>query len=352
MKQVGMIIGLLVMLLVTACSVEFSTANIGDALLAKDEEGKEVTTTFDPDDTFYLLVTLRNAPDDTRVKAVWVAANVPNVEPDTAIQEYELVSRSGRLTFNLSNNNLWPEGAYKVDIYLNDKLDRSLDFSVVNPVGTGSAPPAPAPTTAAVQGRPVQPATPQVVEGQPGQGQGERAQSDPFAQQLEEEVESAPIAPGNAYDSYVTVFDDSGLLQMNVPAEWSQVDGSPWEFEGKVIGQSLTAAPDIDGLFNRWDTPGVFFGTAEQFDGNIDGLLDSLDYWENCTYEGRSPYQDGVYTGQYDLWTGCGSVNSRVLVMAAQPADGSHVALVMVHMVSEADQAATDQILATFLRKS
>lgn len=139
MKQLGMIVGLVMVLLMTACS--FSTANIGEALLAKDDEGKEVTTTFNPDDTFYLLVTLRNAPDDTHVKAAWIAANVPDVEPNTQLQDYELVSGSGKLTFNLSNDNLWPAGAYKVDIYLNDKLDRSLDFSVVNTSGTNTAPP-------------------------------------------------------------------------------------------------------------------------------------------------------------------------------------------------------------------
>lgn len=343
-----MIAGWLVVLLMTACS--FSTANISEALLAKDEAGTQVTTTFDPEDTFYLLVTLRNAPDDTRVKATWVATNVADVEPDTALQDYELVTDSGTLTFNLSNDNLWPAGAYKVDIYLNDELDRSLDFSVVNTLGTDAAPPVPAPTTDTAQATPSQPDPQQVVEGQ--RNESELAQSDSFAEQLARETDSDPIAPSDAYDNYVTVTDDSGLLQMNVPEEWSQVDGSPWELEGEVIGESLTAAPDIDGLFNRWDTPGAFFGATEQFDRSVDELLDSLDYRESCTYEGRSPYEDEVYTGQYDLWSDCGSVNARVLVVAAQPADGSHVALVLVQMVSEADLAATDQVLATFLRKS
>ncbi len=351
MKQLlqRMIAGWLVVLLMTACSFSVSTANIAEATLAKDADGKEVTTTFDPDDTFYLLVTLRNAPDDTRVKASWVAVNVPDVEPDMHLQDYELVSGSGRLTFNLSNDNLWPAGAYKVDIYLNDKLDRSLDFRVVNPLGTQSAPPTPAASPDTAQAMPSKP-DPQRVEGQ--RSKPEVRQSDSSAEELARESDSGPVAPGDAYDRYVTVTDDSGLLQMNVPEEWSQVDGSPWELEGKVIGQSLTAAPDIDGLFNRWDTPGAFFGAAEQFDGSVDELLDSLDYRESCTYEGRSPYEDGTYTGQYDLWSDCGNGNTRVLVVAAQPADGSHVALVLVHMVSEADQSAADQVLATFLRKS
>ena len=32
--------------------------------------------------------------------------------------------------FDLSNDNLWPIGSYKADIYLNGTLDRSLTFEV------------------------------------------------------------------------------------------------------------------------------------------------------------------------------------------------------------------------------
>ena len=34
------------------------------------------------------------------------------------------------ITYNLSNDQLWPIGTYKVEIYLNDKLDQTLEFSV------------------------------------------------------------------------------------------------------------------------------------------------------------------------------------------------------------------------------
>jgi len=52
------------------------------------------------------------------------------VEPDFFIDETELTSGSNTLTFQLSNDAPWPAGQYKVDLYLNDELDRTLEFEV------------------------------------------------------------------------------------------------------------------------------------------------------------------------------------------------------------------------------
>lgn len=113
-----------------ACSFSASTANISEATLARDEEGQQPTTVFSPEDTFYLIVDLANAPDDTKVRAAWTAVEVEGTDPNLFLDESELTSESGTLTFNLSNNNLWPNGTYKVDLYLNDELDQTLEFSV------------------------------------------------------------------------------------------------------------------------------------------------------------------------------------------------------------------------------
>ena len=39
---------------------------------------------------------------------------------------------SGNAHFTLStpNTGLWPAGKYKVEIYLNDKLDRTLEYAI------------------------------------------------------------------------------------------------------------------------------------------------------------------------------------------------------------------------------
>lgn len=114
-----------------ACEFSASTANITSATLAADESGSPATTTFTPEQSvFYLVVELANAPDDTKVKAVWTAVEAEGVEANFQIDESELTSGSGTLTFNLSNDSLWPTGRYKVDLYLNDKLDRTLEFEV------------------------------------------------------------------------------------------------------------------------------------------------------------------------------------------------------------------------------
>ncbi|MFZ0544484.1 MAG: hypothetical protein WAM60_03565 [Candidatus Promineifilaceae bacterium] len=114
-----------------ACSGSFSTANISDAYLSKDDAGDQPTIVFAPTDTtVYLQVQLSNAPDDTTVKAVWTAVSVTGEEPNLLIDETTLTGGDGGYVFNLQNDNLWPAGQYKVDLYLNDELDRTLNFTI------------------------------------------------------------------------------------------------------------------------------------------------------------------------------------------------------------------------------
>ncbi len=114
-----------------ACSGTISTANIKSARLSANESGDPETTVFKQDDfTVYCIVKLANAPSDTVVKAVWTAVDVEGVAPNTLIDQSELTSGDAELTFTLTNDQLWPVGQYKVDLYLNDKLDRTLEYRV------------------------------------------------------------------------------------------------------------------------------------------------------------------------------------------------------------------------------
>ncbi len=125
--------GLGVLMLVfasVACEFSASTANISDAWLSDNEDGSARVTTFAQDAVFYAFADLKNAPEDTTLKAVWIAADVEGVDANFVINETEFTSGSNLITFNLSNNNLWPVGKYRVEIYLNGKLDKTLDFEV------------------------------------------------------------------------------------------------------------------------------------------------------------------------------------------------------------------------------
>jgi hypothetical protein len=113
-----------------ACGGSFSTANIQRAWLSSDGSGAPETTEFSQDETFYCLVELANAPDDTTLKAVWTAISAEGTDPNFLIDESELTTGDGTVTFNLTNDGLWPIGTYKVDLYLNGEIDRALTFEV------------------------------------------------------------------------------------------------------------------------------------------------------------------------------------------------------------------------------
>jgi hypothetical protein len=118
-----------------ACGFSASTANIKEAVLAKGYDNGEAvdpTTVFAPSDlTIHLVVKVANAPDDTTVKAVWQIGQVEGYDPGI-IDETTLTLDSGQdsIDFTLANDQLWPVGKYKVDLYLDDKLDRTLEYEV------------------------------------------------------------------------------------------------------------------------------------------------------------------------------------------------------------------------------
>lgn len=118
------------LLMMLACSFSASTANIRAAKMARDYDGNDPTNTFAQDEIFYCVVELANAPDDTVVKASWMALAVDGVEPNTFIDETELTTGSGTLHFELNNNGLWPLGKYAVQLYLDGELEQTLEFTV------------------------------------------------------------------------------------------------------------------------------------------------------------------------------------------------------------------------------
>ena len=127
-------LALVLALILSACSVSASTANISAAKMARDEAGKNPTKVFSPNDqTFYCIAELSNAPEDTVVKAVWTAVDVEGVKPNLKIGESRIITdQSGQITFDLTNDGPWPVGQYKVDLFLNDDEEpaRTLEFKV------------------------------------------------------------------------------------------------------------------------------------------------------------------------------------------------------------------------------
>ncbi len=168
-----------------------------------------------------------------------------------------------------------------------------------------------------------------------------------FAQEFDEEVAAGddPAVASETYTEYVTVSDDSGSINASVPVEWSDIDGAPNE----EFGPSLYAAPNLDSFLNTFDTPGVIIeATGARGAADIDVTLDELDLSDQCTYEGRSPYSDVLYTGSLDLYTNCGGTSTSLFVVAVTPEDGTFLARLLIQAVEPRDLDAADEIFASF----
>jgi len=130
----------LVAMVAAGCNFSVSTANISNATLSKDVQGDafepvDPTTAFPTDQpVIHLVAKVANAPEGTKVKSVWTAVDVGDVAPaNTKIAETEIVLNSdgnAHFTLSIPTSGAWPAGKYKVDVYLNDKLDRTLEYTV------------------------------------------------------------------------------------------------------------------------------------------------------------------------------------------------------------------------------
>jgi len=174
-------------------------------------------------------------------------------------------------------------------------------------------------------------------------------------------------APGGSTSgttgTYSKVTDDSGSISVEVPSEWTDVDGSAWTATWTLdngssydfSAASITASTDLSGYNNGYDTPGVFFAASTklaQIGGYIQ-LLEGVRHWyqSDCTNDGTYDYSDSLYEGKYDVWTHCGVNNNMVVVLAARPINDPSglLMLVEVKITSDADLDALDHILATFV---
>jgi len=153
------------------------------------------------------------------------------------------------------------------------------------------------------------------------------------------------------YSGYTTVSDRSGILSVEVPEEWTDVEDGDWIWQEETVGIRLVATPDIDSVFDSWGTPGVLFNVSTSLvaDNTPEDLLEAIDYSEACTYEGREAIPEGFYTGVYDVWTGCDNGDSRAIVVSVVPETQDFIVLFEIFVASEADVEALDHILDSFV---
>ena len=153
------------------------------------------------------------------------------------------------------------------------------------------------------------------------------------------------------YDEYVVISDDTQAIQVEIPAEWTDIDGAPFEDEGNSI-TDVRAAPNLADFLETWNTPGMIFSASSDWAATTseEALLDLAlgSFQTACTYDGRHAYEDPAYTGLYDRFFDCGDTLATYVILAARPPEGNFIILVHVQANEDRDFEALDRILASF----
>jgi serine protease Do len=158
---------------------------------------------------------------------------------------------------------------------------------------------------------------------------------------------------GDATGNFVNVTDDSGVVTVDVPTDWSDLDGSPFTDGAGNDWARLVASSDLDAYFSSWGTPGLAVMASQDAVSNmsVDDLLDDTTSalpGSGCTEEARDAFEDSYYSGTFSYWTGCGDTKASYLVVAATDLNQSHAIVVAVQANTDEDLAVADRALGSF----
>lgn len=137
--------------------------------------------------------------------------------------------------------------------------------------------------------------------------------------------------------------DDSGTLSIEVPREWVDVSGSEWVVDGREVGPSVTAAPDVDAWYSSWDTPGVFVGVS-----TTDFSPQIGDFSGICTTGKVDERSIGTLSGTVQTWSQCGGESNDFYVFIGGPADASYTVLVQLVSLDGTGLETLERVLETF----
>jgi|SRR5215831_5125559 len=102
--------------------------------MAKDNKGKPgaEAQSFDPSDrTVYCVIVLNKAKKGVNVRYVWKAVDVEDrKDEEIKTLEYTTNSFEKEVQGNLQFSTEWPKGTYRVEVYINENLDKTIDYTV------------------------------------------------------------------------------------------------------------------------------------------------------------------------------------------------------------------------------
>jgi serine protease Do len=166
------------------------------------------------------------------------------------------------------------------------------------------------------------------------------------------------------YTDYITVQDNTGTIQVDIPAAWAEFDGATWNANWggyDFTAPAIAAAADLDNYNSTYNESGIFFVASDRM-GELGGYIQLLDatrepwYQDRCTLEGRYDYGSGdfpdpLYEGKFDLWKNCDGTDAGVVALVVRPKVNKTAFLIIVEvrLVKDGDFEALIKILDSFV---
>ena len=161
---------------------------------------------------------------------------------------------------------------------------------------------------------------------------------------IADQYTDADVSAGISYAEYTLITDDSGTIEVEVPAAWDDTDGA---YDNDFGGPSIWASTNLQDFWEYYGVPGVAIDTTRDSSQSMYSILNDIDYSLDCVDDGILEYDDGIYSGYTRLWVNCPD-NTAILVLAALPESQRFIVRLEAQIVSDADFEALDRILASF----
>lgn len=163
-------------------------------------------------------------------------------------------------------------------------------------------------------------------------------------------------ASGAAYE-YELILDDSNVLQVEVPVDWTSRDSSLWSFFGGEYPR-IDASTDLDSYLTTWGTSGVTVIAApgldeENFESTLEYFTKDFYADSDCEYDSSEQYDNADETypviGMYDVYRNCGGDGGAWFVVGVFYDQYYDVLIVVAaQAVSDTDLEVIDHALTSF----
>lgn len=102
--------------------------------MAKDKNGQggAETTSYDPaDHTVHCIIELNKAKKGTEVRYIWKIWDAEgDKDKEIKTTDYTTNSFENKVFGRLHVDSDWPKGTYRVEIYINGNLDKTIDYTI------------------------------------------------------------------------------------------------------------------------------------------------------------------------------------------------------------------------------